>query len=138
MNIVLDTNVIVSGFLNPYGAPGKIVQMVSSGTLSLCYDARVFSEYKKVLHRSKFNFDPVEIVAFLEQVQANGRVIASGPLSVSLPDPYDEPFLEIAVSANVPYLVTGNIRHFPMKYRKEIQIVLPSEFLVIYSTMKHA
>ncbi len=138
MNIVLDTNVIVSGFLNPCGAPGKIVQMVSSGVLSLCYDARIISEYKKVLHRSKFDFDPVEVVAFLEQVQTDGKVIASEPLKVSLPDPYDESFLEVAISANVQYLVTGNIKHFPLKYRKEVHTVLPSEFLTVYRRSKHA
>ena len=29
MKIVLDTNVLVTGLLNPYGPPGLIVQMVA-------------------------------------------------------------------------------------------------------------
>jgi predicted nucleic acid-binding protein len=39
LRIVLDTNVLVSGLLSPFGAPGEIVRMVSSGALVLCVDA---------------------------------------------------------------------------------------------------
>ncbi|HXL73081.1 MAG TPA: putative toxin-antitoxin system toxin component, PIN family, partial [bacterium] len=62
MIVVLDTNVLVSGLLSPYGPPGEIVRMVSSRALSLCFDARIISEYAEVLTRPKFPFrrDAVE------------------------------------------------------------------------------
>ena len=57
MKIVLDTNVLVSGLLTPFGPSGKIVRMVSAGRLILQIDARILSEYQEVLHRPKFKFN---------------------------------------------------------------------------------
>ena len=35
MTIVVDTNVLVSGLLNPRGAPGRIVDLVIAGEVDL-------------------------------------------------------------------------------------------------------
>jgi len=73
MRIVLDTNVVVSGLLTPFGASAQIIRMVASGHLVLCYD---------------------------------------------VPDRDDQPFLEVAVAANIETpdepvpLVTGNSDHY--------------------------
>jgi PIN domain-containing protein len=47
MKVVLDTNVLVSGLLQPYSHPGQILRMVAGGTISLGYDARVLGEPSK-------------------------------------------------------------------------------------------
>jgi predicted nucleic acid-binding protein len=54
------------------------------------------------------------------------------PLSSSLPDSDDEPFLEVALSQKAEYLVTGNIRHFPETKRSGILVILPARFIEIY------
>jgi len=41
MNLVLDTNVLVAGLMSPFGPCGEIVRMVSSGALTLAFDARI-------------------------------------------------------------------------------------------------
>ena len=35
MKVVLDTNVVVSGLLSPFGGPGEIVRMAASGDIEL-------------------------------------------------------------------------------------------------------
>ena len=132
MKIVLDTNVIVSGVLTPFGAPGEIVRMVASGALELCYDARVLSEYQDVLLRPKFPFDQDHIDALLDQIKACGHVVAAKPLAKRLPDPNDEPFLEVALAEEVRCLVTGNLKHYPVKKRQGMSVVSPTEFLKAY------
>ncbi|MFH1904564.1 MAG: putative toxin-antitoxin system toxin component, PIN family [bacterium] len=132
MKIVLDTNVIVSGLLSPYNAPGEIVRMVSSGILKLCYDARILSEYQSVLLRLKFKFDPEHIDALIDQIEACGCIAASKPLPEKLPDADDEPFLEVALGAKASYLITGNAIHYPLKLRQGIKIVSPNKFIDIY------
>jgi len=109
----LDTNVIVSGFLNPHGAPGRLVQMVAAATLTLAFDARVLLEYREVLVRPAFGLRADAVDAFLEQVEAQGQLVACRPLPAHLPDPDDEPFVEVALAAGGVPLVTGNVRHFP-------------------------
>ncbi len=132
MKVVLDTNVIVSGLLQAFGPSGEIVRMVSSGELRLCYDARTFSEYKEVLLRPKFSFNPTDVEDLLTQIKACGFIVAATPLNSHLPDPNDEPFLEIALAGKTQCLVTGNSKHYPLKKREGMQVVSPKEFLEIY------
>lgn len=129
MKIVLDTNVLVAGLLSPFGPCGDIVRMVSSGNLTLCVDARVLSEYHGVLKRPKFQFDADRVASILDYIEHSSWAVSSAPLSASLPDPDDEPFLEIAISANADYLVTGNAVHFPPELRQGVKVVSPSDFL---------
>ena len=129
MKVVLDTNVLVAGLLSPFGPCGDIVRMVSSGGLTLCIDARVLSEYREVLGRPKFNFDHSKIATILDYIERSGWVVSSTPLPVSLPDPDDGPFLEIAVSGGADYLITGNSAHFPQESCLGIKVVSPADFL---------
>lgn len=129
MKIVLDTNVLVAGLLSPFGPCGDIVRMVFSRNLTLCVDARVLSEYHEVLERPRFHFDPDKVSSVLDYIEHGGWVVSSAPLSTSLPDPDDEPFLEIAISANADYLVTGNAVHFPSELCQGVNVVSPADFL---------
>jgi uncharacterized protein len=129
MNIVLDTNVLVAGLLSPFGPCGEIVRMVSSGELKLSYDARILAEYGEVLRRKKFRFHEEKVASLLDQIRHGGLPVASSPLPVSLPDPDDEPFLEVAMAGQVVCLITGNLDHFPPPSRAGVMVLPPSEFL---------
>ncbi|NTW29514.1 MAG: putative toxin-antitoxin system toxin component, PIN family [Coriobacteriia bacterium] len=132
MRIVLDTNVLVSGLLSPFGPPGEIVRMVSSGEITLCLDARILSEYEDVLARPKFGFDEDAVAALLDYIDYRGHATASSPLGQRLPDPADEPFLEVALACGAECLVTGNLIHFPPDARQGMNVVAPIEFLAGY------
>lgn len=132
MRIVLDTNVIVSGFLSPYQAPGAIVRMASDLTLRLCYDARIFSEYEEVLARHKFGFKSEKVEAFLEQVKVRGERVVAKPLSKPLPDQTDQMFLEVALAGKAECLVTGNLKHFPRAFCQGMSVFSPPNFLDFY------
>jgi len=128
MKLVLDTNVLVSGLLNPHGPPGRIVALVAGGSLALHYDARMLSEYEAVLRRQRFAFPPVLVDLVLHQIVAQGLRTTGVPLPRTLPDPDDEPFLEVAVSAGCP-LVTGNLRHFPQNLREGVEVWTPAQLV---------
>ncbi|MEA3305497.1 MAG: putative toxin-antitoxin system toxin component, PIN family [Candidatus Omnitrophota bacterium] len=136
MKVVLDTNVIVSGLLSPFGPPGEIVRMTASGVLEFCYDARILSEYQNVLVREKFPFDRVHVEDLLEQIKARGYITTGKPLAKRLPYSDDEPFLEVAFGGGVQYLITGNSKHYPTKKRENMPVVSPAEFLEIYRKKK--
>jgi putative PIN family toxin of toxin-antitoxin system len=136
MNIVLDTNVLVAGLLSPFGPCGQIVRMVSSGELTLSIDARILMEYEEVLTRPKFKFENDKVATLLDHIEHRGLTVASSPLSRSLPDLDDEPFLEVAIAANVICLVTGNHVHFPIDLCQAVMVLSPSEFLAFYKN-KH-
>ena len=136
MNIVLDTNVLVSGLLTPFGSSGEIIRMVSAGELILCIDARILSEYQEVLNRPKFQFDNDHISVLIDFIKLHGQFISSLPLDRHLPDPDDEPFLEVAIAGKVPVLITGNSAHFPLSSREGVKILSPTKFLDYYRKQK--
>ena len=128
MRLVVDTNVLVSGLLTPFGPPGVIVALIAGGRLRLCYDPRILAEYDEVLHRPSFAFEEEDVAAFLAQVRAEGELVVPTALSIGLPHVDDEPFLEVAEAAMVEFLVTGNLRHFPGG-DWNTRIVSPRQFL---------
>jgi putative PIN family toxin of toxin-antitoxin system len=134
MKLVLDTNVLVSGLLNPFGAPGQIVRLVAGGGLRIAHDARILSEYREVLAREKFGFAPDRVEAMLDLIVADGETVAAAPLHGELPDPDDEMFLEVALAARADALVTGNLRHFPPARRAGVRIVSPQELIRLLRT----
>ncbi len=136
MRIVLDTNVLVSGVLSPYGAPGEIVRMAAADIVHICFDARIISEYHNVLRRSKFKLDKEKVDVLLDQIESCGYLVAAEPALYDLPDKDDEPFLEVAAAGEADYLVTGNIKHYPVKKRQNVQVVTPVDFLQEYRRKK--
>jgi len=126
---VLDTNVLVSGILSPNGPPAAVLRALLTERVTLCFDERIVSEYRDVLTRTKFAFDRElveELIGFLESA---GSPTLATPLAVTLPDPWDQMFVEVAVSSNADCLVTGNLRHFPENARAGVGVVSPREFL---------
>jgi len=129
LKIVLDTNVLVSGILSPNGPPAAVLRALLTERVTLCFDERIVSEYRDVLTRTKFSFDRdliEELIGFLE---AAGSPTLAAPLAVTLPDPWDQMFIEVAVSSNADFLVTGNLKHFPETARAGVRVVSPREFL---------
>ena len=128
--LVLDTNVLVSGMINPFAAPGRIVDLLREGKLELTVDDRILAEYSAVLNRPKFRpyftlQEVRDVLVFLEQ--NTHYTVATTQIS-DLPDVKDAPFLEVALAAGVP-LVTGNADHFPASHRSLVEVVPPAAYL---------
>jgi uncharacterized protein len=131
VRIVLDTNVVVSGLLTAFGPPAQIIDLVSSGDITLVVDDRILSEYEDVLTRPRFGFDAMEIGDFLRLAEDAEHTIGA-PLPFALVDPDDEPFLEVAIAGAVDALVTENARHFIVPGgRLAVPILNPRRFLEV-------
>lgn len=124
MRIVLDTNVLVAGLLNPRGNPASILNAVLDENVAVLIDDRILAEYRDVLQRPRFGFPRDTVNALLDFFEHHGEYVAAGPASGAVTDPDDVPFYEVAIAGKAQYLVTGNARHFPRGDR----IVSPGEF----------
>lgn len=130
MRIVLDTNVLVSGLLNPHGAPGRILDLLIAGELTLAYDDRVMSEYAEVLKRPRFGFPGARVQAVLDFLQLAGDHVSASPLQVGeVPDVDDLAFGEVAAAAEAEALVTGNPEHFRYLEGSAVRVLSPRAFL---------
>ena len=88
-------------------------------------------EYREVLRRPEFDFDARLVDDLLEFLESEGELVGAVPLRLSLPDPDDAMFLEVASAGGAEYVVTGNIRHFPTDVRHGIPVVSPRDFIEI-------
>lgn len=130
MRIVLDTNVLVSGLLNPDGAPGRVVDLILARRLSLLYDDRLLGEYSDVLARSHLNIAQDQGTAILGFFRLAGERITALPLPADLlSDPDDLPFTEVALSGKADALVTGNTKHFAGLGKYNVTVLSPSALI---------
>jgi len=128
--------VIVSGLLNPSGAPGRILDLLALKRLTLLYDDRIFAEYRQVLLRSRFAFDPADVQALLDFIRHDGELVVTEPLGLNLPDRDDLPFLEVAVHATAEALITGNERHFAAGAVCGVPICTPATFMARWAVAR--
>ena len=128
MKVVIDTNVMISGLLNPSGIPAQVLNLLLRGRITILYDNRIMSEYRDVLHREKFGFASEAIEPLLELVKAGGEFVVPDPHPAAFKDDDDRAFYEVALSGDADFLVTGNSTHFPGDKR----VRSPAEFLRAY------
>ena len=128
---VVDTNVLVSALLSKKddAATVQVFQRILAGDVIPLYSNETMAEYREVLARRKFKFERALIDYVLSAIEKFGIMVTPSPTGTILPDMDDLPFYEIVMERieNNPYLVTGNIKHFP----NERFVVTPSEFLAI-------
>ncbi len=129
MKIILDTNILVSGLLNPRGKPARILRLILSGLIDIAADERILLEYESVLKRPKFSAIREDAEIVLKEIQLLAERIVPMPLKVKIPHPGDLPFLEVALSAGAKAIVTGNKRHFPPVIYGGVMVWSPKEML---------
>jgi putative PIN family toxin of toxin-antitoxin system len=118
IRVVLDTNVVVSAHLNAEGYERHVLDLVLAGKLQLAVSEPILSEYEGVLRRPKFGIGPRQVTRSLRMMRAAARVVRP-PRELNVTrDPADNRFIECAEGAKADYLVTGNKRHFPKRWRQ--------------------
>lgn len=134
MKIVLDTNVLVSGLINGYGPPGKIIDLIRTGLILPVVDDQILDEYDAVLRRPRLQqwISPDDVEPIMEFLRKEGVYRVANRFYPGLPDPDDAMFAELASTENVP-LITGNTRHFPPDLCPTVQVYSPQEFLELYA-----
>jgi len=79
--IILDTNVLVSGLINPFGSPARVVDQVTLNIVRVAYDDRIIAEYMEVLSRPAFGFSEKNVRDLMEHIKLSGIHIVAKPLS---------------------------------------------------------
>ncbi len=132
---VIDTNVLVSAMLKKDSAPWHILNEALCGCIVPLFNGEILNEYTEVLLRKKINFSERSVLNLLGELPKRGILINAEHFNEQLPDPHDTVFYEVAMTAqdiNNSFLVTGNIKHFPVKPF----IVTPREMLEIIKNSK--
>jgi putative PIN family toxin of toxin-antitoxin system len=131
---VIDTNVVVSGLLNPEGYPARVLQAAEDGRIKLAYDSRILAEYRDVLRRPKLRLKPQRIAAFLAGL--DGQMLVT-PVATAKggPDPDDRAFVETALATLDRTIVTGNLADYPDEILNGVRVITPGQAAAELATM---
>jgi len=123
---VLDTNVFISG-LFWQGPPERCLSAARIGLYELILSEPILSELASTLER-KFPFQRTRhAVEYIERI---GSVIPiTHKVQVIPEDPTDDKFIEAALSAPAPVIVSGDRHLIRLGRYENIEIVRPAVFL---------
>ena len=128
IRVVIDTNILVSALLQPEGLPAAVLMLAFSGEAELCVSDAVFDEYAEVIHRPHLKRPPDVIEGTLRSIRKLGHWVKPVVRVEECTDPDDNVFLECAQAGEADYLVTGNKRHFPDRWKKT-KVISPRELI---------
>ncbi len=128
---VIDTNVLVSAALNWESVPGSIIELAfNTGIIIPVLNDRILDEYRQVLLRPRFHLDQKTVDSIIHSIRQYAVCVEGEASAIELPDEKDRVFYEVVMEERQDedaYLVTGNIKHFPV----ERFIVTPRQMLNI-------
>ena len=126
---VIDTNVFVSAYMthNLSSATSKVVEYLLNGKIRLLYNNEIMAEYEDVLSRSYLRISPIERETLFDIIRKNGVRADRTNFNSLFIDEDDRVFYEVMLSKDDSFLVTGNLKHFPIDPR----VVTPAQMLEI-------
>lgn len=132
MNIIIDTNVALSGLLWG-GPPNQILRWARDRIIRVLGCSRTVGELQRVLQYSKFTdrlsvlqTTPEESLAYFLDLVTFAPDPASVP-SVIKADPFDNLFIALAVENKAPLIVSGDRHLLDLETFENIQVVTPSQ-----------
>ena len=104
IQVVLDTNIVVSALLQPLGPPAQVFTLAIRGSLQLCVTGTVYAEYEEVISRPRFHRPEDVIAGALQAIRDNSVWVRPAEPIRACADPDDDTFLECAQAARADYL----------------------------------
>ncbi len=135
MNVVLDTNVLVSGLLFG-GVPGRILTAWSNGTLTLVISPAMLDEYLRVGVELAKGRGAVlaSLDSLLALVTVHATLVNPPPLAVPVSeDPDDDMFLAAALAADARIIVSGDKHLLRVSGWSGIEVLKARQFLDRYN-----
>ena len=132
--VVLDTNIIVSGFLNGdrISYPSKIIFAWLTGELQVAVSQELQQEVNQVLNKPYINRileNQKSIKHILGKLFNKALMVFPKPINeIIFPDKTDHFLLELAVTAKAKIIVTGDKKLLGVKKVRNIQILNPKQF----------
>ncbi|MBI3697893.1 MAG: putative toxin-antitoxin system toxin component, PIN family, partial [Acidobacteria bacterium] len=117
IRVVFDTNVVVSAALKPQGLESKVLELVADQRVTLWVSPAILAEYQEVMLRPKLPLEPARAKKLLSQLRAAASVVQPAEMLSISSDEANNRFLECAEEAQADFLVTGNKRHFPKRWK---------------------
>ena len=137
MNILLDTNIIISALCFPFSKPRKAFDLaIKNGNLLTSEDT--FNELKTALLKQKFD-KYIELNLRQEFLKLYSKLCKTVQISQKIDicrDKKDNKFLELAKNGNADYIITGDSDLLILNPFENIKIITPDAFLNTFNKIE--
>ena len=134
MRVVLDANVLVSGFISARGSPAKVLDCWREEKFDVVVSLPILQELDRVLHyprlQNRYRLPEDKIQGLLRRLRRQAiEVEPSEEVALIESDPADDRYLECALAGRVQFIVSGDRHLLELGEFQEIQILTPAGFL---------
>ena len=150
LKVVLDTNVVITAAINPFGSSGRVLDMVVNGEI------RSYTS-EAILDELRFKLTSEKVLKYLESrvyalwiyriFRASSVLIEPAERFEVSSDPDDDKFFDVVYFTRADFLISLDKRHV-LKLRDEerrfslnnheFYILLPAEFLEVVERTKNS
>ena len=128
MNIVCDTNVLISGVLFG-GHAREILQLASRGVLNNFISPDILREAERVFSRSKFGLRPEHVLEIMALFKETFEIVTpSLEVQAIQSDPEDNHVIEAALAARAEFIISGDKHLLKLAKWEGIHVVSPAQF----------
>jgi putative PIN family toxin of toxin-antitoxin system len=132
VRILLDTNVIIAGFLSRKGPPGQLLHGWLDGRFDLVTSQAQLSELHRALGYQKLRdrINLAQVQDFVDNIDVTAIVVLPVTTVLLSPDPDDNLILAAAIAGQTDLIVSGDKPHMlALGHVEGIPIVTPREAL---------
>lgn len=129
MNIVCDTNVLVSGVLFG-GHAREILRLASRGVVFNFISPDMLREAENVLRRPKFGLRPEQVLEIIALFKDTFEIVTpSVRVRAISSDPQDNHVIEAALAGRAKYIISGDKHLLELMKWEDIHLVSPAQFM---------
>jgi putative PIN family toxin of toxin-antitoxin system len=129
MKIVIDANVFISSFFWG-GNPRLVLERVIAGADELFITKEILDEVESVVGRPKFHADKEKTAYFINSIEEIGnKIVPKRHIKNGSRDKADNKYLECGITADVDYIISGDIDLLELKEYENIKIVTAKNYL---------
>jgi uncharacterized protein len=132
--VVLDSSVLVSGFLTGGGPSATLLDLYREGAFEVYYSEWIVAEVERALRRprniDRYRYTQEDVADFLDGLRESARLVRGASVVVPVTrDPSADPIIACAIAARADYLVTGDRDMLVLAEHQGIRILGPRAFL---------
>lgn len=131
MNVVLDTNVFISGIFWKGNFCSQIIDAWRKGKLTLVTSILIIEELTEILKDFKIQMPSDMIEAWRSMIIQNSILVEPKDRITIIEHISDNKFLETAIEGNAKYIISQDKHLLDLTEYQGIKIILPEDFLKI-------
>ena len=132
MRVILDTNVLISGFFFK-GLPYQILVSWRDDKVELIVSEEIFEEYTLVCERLNKKYPEIDMKEIIDLIAINAHFYQQIEIRDQItPDPDDDKFIKCAIASGVKTIISGDKHLLHMNGYQGIEVISPSGFVKKY------